>query len=95
MKKEMVLTTNSAEVSSINEIIARMKETTLRPVVSISKYYSRILEKEINTHQTLLLINAQIAAALAIFPLSYSLVLRVLFISWFATAVIQCKKGGL
>lgn len=95
MKKELVLTTNNSATRNISEVISSIKGYAIRPIASLSKYYTKLMGEEISTRQTLLLINAQVAAVFAIFPLSYSIILRVLFIIWFATSVIQCKKGGL
>ncbi len=95
MKKELVLTTNNPGTHNISEVISSIKEYAARPIVSLSKYYTKLIGEKISTRQTMLLLNAQIAAVFAIFPLNYSIILRVLFIVWFATSVIQCKKGGL
>ena len=95
MKKELVLTTNNSGTRNISEIISSIKEHALRPIVILSKYYTKLMGEKISTRQSLLLLNAQVAAVFIIFPLSYSIILRILFIIWFATSVIQCKKGGL
>lgn len=60
---------------------------------NISKYYSQVLEREIDNRQSLLLIHAQVAFLFAAFPADCPLLLRMLFTAWFATAVKMCRKA--
>jgi acyl-CoA reductase-like NAD-dependent aldehyde dehydrogenase len=95
MKKEMMMTANAADTKNIIDSIRSYAERAKQPIVMLSIYYSKILEEKISVKQTLLLLNAQISFVLAIFPANFSLILRFLFIVWFATAVVQCKRSGL
>lgn len=95
MKKEMMMTADAAYTKNILDSIRSYAERAKQPIVMLSIYYSKILEEKISVKQTLLLLNAQISFVLAIFPANFSLILRFLFIVWFATAVVQCKRSGL
>lgn|SRR5574344_15881 len=95
MKKEATISANSIETKSVSEVLKSYKESARQPIVALSILYSKILEEKISVKQTLLLLNAQIAFVFTIFPMEFSLVLRALFIIWFATAVAQCKRSGL
>jgi hypothetical protein len=95
MKKEVTISANAIETKSVSEALKSYKEVARQIIVALSLYYSKILEEKISVKQTLLLLNAQIAFIFAIFPASFSLILRFLLIVWFATAVIQCKRSGL
>jgi acyl-CoA reductase-like NAD-dependent aldehyde dehydrogenase len=95
MKKEMMMTADAADTKNIIDSIRSYAERAKQPIVMLSIYYSKILEEKISVKQTLLLLNAQISFVLAIFPANFSLILRFLFIVWFATAVVQCKRSGL
>ena len=95
MKKEMMMTADAADTKNILDSIRSYAERAKQPIVTLSIYYSKILEEKISVKQTLLLLNAQISFVLAIFPASFSLILRFLFIVCFATAVVQCKRSGL
>ena len=95
MNKEMMMTADAADTKNILDSIRSYAERAKQPIVMLSIYYSKILEEKISVKQTLLLLNAQISFVLAIFPANFSLILRFLFIVWFATAVVQCKRSGL
>ena len=95
MKKEMMMTADAADTKNILDSIRSYAERAKQPIVMLSIYYSKILEEKISVKQTLLLLNAQISFVLAIFPANFSLILRFLFMVWFATAVVQCKRSGL
>jgi len=63
-------------------------------VKPLQKYYAHVLEKEITTRQTLLLLNAQTAFIFGVFPVECPFMLRVLFGVWLLLAVLKCKKEG-
>lgn len=58
----------------------------------LTKYYSEMLNKKLSTKQTLHLLNTQLAFVMAVFP-GCSLIMRMIFLSWLITAVIQCSKA--
>jgi hypothetical protein len=95
MKKEMMMTADAADTKNFSDLLKSYNERAKQPIVILSNYYSKILEEKISVKQTLLLLNAQISFVFAIFPANFSLILRFLFIVWFATAVVQCKRSGL
>ena len=59
----------------------------------LSGYYASVLERPVSNRQTLLLLNAQVAALLTIFPVECSLFLRVLFAAWLVGALLKCKAA--
>ncbi len=95
MKKEMMMTADAADTKNFFDLLRSYNEWAKQPIVILSNYYSKILEEKISVKQTLLLLNAQISFVFAIFPANFSLILRFLFIVWFTTAVVQCKRSGL
>ena len=62
-------------------------------IALISEYYSQVLERPINNHQTLLLIHAQVAFLFAAFPVNCPLVLLLGLVVWVAAAVSICKQS--
>jgi len=63
------------------------------PVEALRKYYSSVLEREIDMRQTWLLINAQAAFVFAALPADGPLVLRMACCAWFIHAVLLCKRN--
>lgn len=49
-------------------ISSRIAAAVRMPLVALSRYYSMVLEREINIRQTLMLLNAQTAFVFAVFP---------------------------
>lgn len=100
MKKEMILQTATTR-SSKNSFTwfagwACCKSIlSSRRLMSLSRYYSRLLELPVTSLQTLYLLHAQLAFVCLVFPVECSLSIRVLFLVWFALSVLQCKCSGL
>ncbi|MBQ9644896.1 MAG: ATP-binding protein [Prevotella sp.] len=61
-----------------------------RPLALLTRYYSEVLERQLTTQQTLHLLNAQLAFLMTVFPAT-SMVLRVLCLTWFVSAVLKCR----
>ncbi len=91
----MVITSGrSADTTAIiKRMVNRLACTALTPLTSLSKYYSSVLEQEINIRQTLLLLNAQTAFVFTAFPVDGPLVLRALCAAWLLHAVLKCKQA--
>ncbi|MBO4827779.1 MAG: hypothetical protein J5506_11215 [Prevotella sp.] len=68
-------------------------ETMKKTINPIRKYYSSVLERPLDTRQTLLLIHSQVAFALAAFPVECPLLLRAAFALWFGWSVRVCKQN--
>jgi hypothetical protein len=55
-------------------------------------YYARVLEREIDMHQTWALIEAQVAFFLGVMPVGYDFPLRAAALVWFVVAVKKCRR---
>ncbi len=101
MKKNIALQPMTAPTRSLNFSLTSLfhafveRLTHLRPVVALTSFYSALLEENITPRQTLLLIQAQVAFFALVFPLSFSLALRLVFLLWFVLALVHCRRAGL
>lgn len=90
MKQEMTL---NACVTKTGFSITSLFATALRqPLSSLTNYYSRVLEQPLNNRQTLLLLNAQLAFLMAVFPVECPLLLRLGFLAWLGSALLKCRE---
>ena len=87
MTNEMMITTRKPGLST--EVMKQMAE---RPLMGLTRYYSDVLERQLSTRQTLLLLNAQLAFLMTVFP-SMSFVLRILCLTWLVGAVVKCRRN--
>lgn len=101
MKKEMVLRPVSSgsekyEVSRPS-VFAAWRYSVLRSaaVLSLSRFYTRLLEFPVSPLQAFHLTHAQLVFFLMVFPLEMSVVIRLLSAGWFALTVLQCRRAGL
>ena len=102
MKKEMTLTTSTLRSEKVNNIRlssvwACVKAAVLcsRPIVSLARLYTQLLGEPISPLQTLHLLNAQLSFLMLVFPLSFTIMVRILFLVWFGVALLQCRRAGL
>lgn len=95
MEKNMTLTYGINCNKSISDIMKKVINKVNTPVQLLSRYYSNILEKEVTSRQTWLLIEAQTAFFAGIMPADYPIVARLLFGAWFIIALHKCRKSGL
>ena len=65
----------------------------LRPVQWLRSYYSRALERELTLHQTLLLVNAQLAFFFALLPAEAPLTARAVCGLWLWKALCACRRA--
>ena len=86
MTNEMMITARKPGLST--EVMKQMAE---RPLSGLTRYYSDVLERQLSTRQTLLLLNAQLAFLMTVFP-SMSFVLRILCLTWLVGAVVKCRR---
>lgn len=101
MKKEMVLRPVSSahekyEVSRPSVFSAwRYSVSHSAAVLSLSRFYARLLDMPVSPLQAFHLTHAQLAFFLMVFPLEMSIVVRLLFAGWFSLTVLQCRRAGL
>lgn len=87
MTNEMMITARKPGLST--EVMKQMAE---RPLAGLTRYYSDVLERQLSTRQTLLLLNAQLAFLMTVFP-SMSFALRILCLTWLVGAVVKCRRS--
>lgn len=95
MKKEMTLTADVNKTKAADTTIKNITGIVRQLILIISRYYSKVLDTEVSTRQTLLLINAQLAFFLTVFPIDCPLVIRLVCLAWLVSALIKCKNSGL
>lgn len=89
MNNEMTITTREQQLNLVMNMIAM---SVRRPLLGLSNYYSRVLERRINLRQTLLLINAQLAFAATAFPTDCPMLLRIVSGAWLVSALLKCRQ---
>ena len=95
MKNEMALNAAGGKASpaaSPADVLARAAGKVLAP---LSRYYSGVLGTKVSARQTLLLVNAQAAFAMAVFPDGGPALLRVACVWWSVSAVLKCRRAGI
>ena len=95
MKNEMALNAAGGKASpaaSPADVLARAAGKVLAP---LSRYYSGVLGTKVSARQTLLLVNAQAAFAMAVFPADCHLALRAVCVCWLASALLKCRRAGI
>lgn len=93
MKKEMTLSSGNTAVVNIQKIVSTVTNGARVPIELLRKYYSQILEREIDKRQMLSLINVQVAFFFAAFPSDGPIVLRIVCCGWFLWALLKCKAA--
>jgi hypothetical protein len=89
-----VATSNiSKSTKNTIETIKSIANTAMKPVNWLSAYYSSVLGRKISTKQTLLLLNAQAAFVMTVFPVEAPFVIRLISLTWFVKALFACKKS--
>lgn len=86
MNNEMTV---KATKSSLDELLT-IPQSLLN---QLSRYYGSVLERPVSNRQTLLLLNAQAAAFMAIFPTACPTLLRIGCIAWFVSALLKCRQA--
>ena len=74
-------------------VMMQLAKAVRRPLTRLSGYYSKVLERPVDNRQTLLLLNAQLAAFVTIFPIECPTLLRVACATWFLSALLKCKAA--
>ena len=90
----MTLSVNDIKRNDIAEVrfksIGKAAERLLSPLTT---YYSQVLERRITTRQTALLLNAQTAFFITVFPASAPLLVRTACVIWLISALLKCRKA--
>lgn len=88
MEKNIALFENT----NLSEQLQQIANAVRMPVEQLRNYYSKVLERELNLHQTWLLVNAQAAFFFAVMPVASPLLLRAACCLWFLHAVVKCGR---
>lgn len=89
------MTLTAKTTASNNFSIRRFLATAARLLAPLSRYYSQVLGTDISLRQTLLLLNAQLAALFTIFPVACPLLLRLACLAWLVSALLKCRDCGI
>lgn len=87
------MTTLNARESMIAAAMQQVMETAKKPAKRLCRYYSSVLERQLNLRQTWLLVNAQLAFTFAVLPVESPMLLRAACCGWFLHAVLKCKEA--
>lgn len=95
MERNMTLTADAANGKQfeLTELFASVKTWLSTPVKLLSRYYSYVLERQVTTRQTWLVIEAQAAFFAGIFPADIHISVRLLMAAWFLSALSRCRKA--
>lgn len=72
-------------------LVMKLTTAVRQPICKLSEYYSQVLDRRINFHQTLHLLHAQVAFVATVFGDS-NLIVRMLCLAWFVAALLKCKQ---
>jgi hypothetical protein len=95
MKKELTLTQPAAGTAGMYALIHKMAFIVRRPADALRRHYSDILGEQLTMRQTALIVNAQAAFILAVFPVSCPLLFRLACGAWLVSALLKCKNSGI
>jgi len=91
MEKIITMTTGVSFGKTISDMISRVSAKLQQPIGMLSKYYSDILGKDINMHQTWQLLKVQAIFFAGILPANYPIIIRVLLLVWLISALKKIK----
>lgn len=88
MNQQMTITVSNGK----SEWTSRVAKTLGKPIEWTRKHWSKQLERELTTAQTLWLMNAQAAGIIALFATGGTWALRLALMAWFGWSVLRCRK---
>lgn len=89
---EKNITVNMTWAQSATMMVEQMVQRAENSLSPLTHYYSEIMERPLNSRQTMHLVHAQLAFFFAAFPVDGPLTLRAAAGLWFWWAVKTCKK---
>lgn len=93
MEKNISLSASQNRYFSLMNLVSTFVAIVNIPVSKLADYYSACLDRKINTRQTWLLLNAQVAFVMAVFPASAPFMLRIICTVWLIHALLLCKNN--
>ncbi len=79
-------------VEGIRRICAWPSKLASMPMEWMRKYFSSVLEREVTVKQTRLILETQAALVMTVFPADINILLRAVFLGWFAWCLLKCKE---
>jgi len=76
-------------------LIKKNVETKESFIEIVADIFSAVMEETVTPYQALCIINMVVAFVMVVFPVAMPIVLRLIFLVWFATAFFQCKRTGM
>lgn len=93
MKNEMTLFDTMVSTSAERETVEMMINAVKSPAEWLRKYYSAILNKDVNMHQTWLITKVQLALVATIVLAGQSILLGAASVAWLAMSLRSCKRS--
>ena len=91
MKTEITMKREGQLTRRVASFIDVLVGSLMLPIGWFRSYYSSCLGKEISLRQTFSLLHVQIAFLFAVFATGCSVLLHVVFIAWFAAALVTIR----
>lgn len=88
MNNEMIL---NVREEKMNTVMNQTTEAMRRPLMMLTEYYNKVLNRKLNARQTLSLLNAQLAFVVTAFA-GCSLMVRAFLFAWLVGALLKCKE---
>ena len=103
MKHEMTIRMDAQGANSMMRTLTAILRLAAAPLLWLQEYYSACLNddsegnsrrtaRKLSMRETLQLLHVQVAFLFAVFPVSCPLLLRALFIAWFAITLKNVKS---
>ncbi|MCR4853749.1 MAG: hypothetical protein K5893_09180 [Prevotella sp.] len=92
MNNQMTLQTRPQAFALLTSATKKIAFQMRRPLKALTNYYSQVLDRPMNTRQTLSLLEVQAAFCIAMVPAQCPLLFRVLLLIWAVVAVLRCRK---
>ncbi|MBR3454106.1 MAG: hypothetical protein IKH26_02165 [Bacteroidaceae bacterium] len=93
MKKSITYQSRFSIVEHVVSVRKNVSMSVMRMGVTLSKLFSCVLENHISPMQSLRLVHLIVACLFTVMPASMPLLLRLLFVAWFAITVVQLRQG--
>ncbi len=90
MERNGIIAMNSRKKLTLT--VKKYSDMLNYPLAIMSRYYSLVLNKDINLEQTKAITIAAIAFLITILPADYNLALRFMACLWFINSLLKCRK---
>lgn len=94
MKNEITLSAKTIGTRCAGFSKFAVAASVARMLAPLAGYYSQVLGTKVSLRHTLLLLNAQAAFLLTVFPADLPLLLRFVSLGWLVSALLKCRDCG-